>query len=150
MFKKTLETVKYTVKLSVFGVLCLPLMILLRGITPHILQFVKATIFGQHHVDYDIHVIDQYPLVSLSAFVFIGKFIAIFTHLFFNGIGDSLYLGGTGALTDDEKVRYCFGYLSKVEGNYVITFLLLDRFYDIFKNFRISCQPHYAIALPGG
>ena len=46
MFKKTQETVKYTVKLSLFGVLCLPLMILLWGIAPHILQFVKTTIFG--------------------------------------------------------------------------------------------------------
>jgi hypothetical protein len=59
MFKKTLETVKYTVKLSLFGLLSCPgnlsdrtifnalaLVILLRGIAPHILQFVKATIFG--------------------------------------------------------------------------------------------------------
>jgi hypothetical protein len=46
MFKKTLETVKYTVKLSLFGVLCLALVILLGGVTPHILQFVKTTIFG--------------------------------------------------------------------------------------------------------
>ena len=109
-------------------------MILLRGIAPHVLQLVKTTIFGQHHVDHDIHIIDQYPLVGLSAFVFIGKFIAIFSHFFFNGIGDSLYLGGAGPLADDEKVRYCFWYLPKVEGNDIFAFLLLDRFYDVFKN----------------
>ena len=73
MFKKTHETVKYTVKLSLSGLLsrpgpslspfdegvCQPAtsdgrtdlnvlasMVLLGGIAPHILQFIKTTIFG--------------------------------------------------------------------------------------------------------
>ena len=90
----------------------LSLMILLRSITPHVLQFIKTAIFRQHHVDHDIHIIDQNPLVGLSAFVFIGEFIAILPYLFFHRIGNGFYLGGTGGFTNDKKIRYCFRDLS--------------------------------------
>jgi len=90
----------------------LALMLLLGSITPHVLQFIKTAIFGQHHVDHHIHIIDQNPLIGLSAFVFIGEFIAILLHFIFHRIGYRLHLGGAGSLANDKKIRYCFGYLS--------------------------------------
>ena len=73
-------------------------MLLLGSITPHVLQFIKTAIFRQHHVDHNIHVIDQNPLIGLSAFVFIGEFFAIRLHLFFYRIRYRLHLGGAGGL----------------------------------------------------
>lgn len=87
-------------------------MLFLRGIAPHVLQFIETAIFGQHHVDYYIHIIDQDPLIGLSAFLFIGKFIAIFPDLFLHRIGYGLYLGGAARFTDDKEIRYCFRDLS--------------------------------------
>ena len=124
-------------------------MILLGSITPHILQFIKTAIFRQHHVDHDIHIVDQNPLIGLSAFVFIGELVAILPHLFFYGIGDGLYLGGAGGLANDKKVRYCFGDLSQVNRNDLLTLFLLYCFYDGFENLRIPRQPDYAVALTG-
>ena len=109
MFEKNLQTAKYTVKLSVSSVLSV---VFLRGIAPHILQFIETAIFGQHDVDDYIHIIDQDPLIGLSAFVFIGKFITSPFDLLFHRIGYGLYLGGTGCLTDDKEIRYAFRDLS--------------------------------------
>ena len=80
MFKKTPETAKYPVKLSVPG-LFLSLVPFLRGVTPHFLKFIEASVLRQHDVDHYIHIIDQDPLKGLSAFVFIGEFVAMFLHL---------------------------------------------------------------------
>ena len=110
MFEKNLQTAKYTVKLSVFGLLTFVLF--LWGVAPHVFQFIKTAVFGQHHVDDHIHIIDQNPMVGLSAFVFIGKFITIRLDLVFYGIGDRLHLGGAGCLADDKKICYCFRDLS--------------------------------------
>ena len=141
MFKKTLETAKYTVKLSFPGLLypfpALSLVLFLGCVAPHILQFIKTAIFGQHDVDYDIDIIDQNPLIGLPAFVFIGELIAALFHQFFYGIGYSLYLSGAGSFADDKEICYCFRYFSQIQGNNFLAFFLLDRFDDGFKNFRI-------------
>ena len=87
-------------------------MLLLGSVTPHVLQFIKTAIFRQHHVDHYIHIIDQNPLIGLSAFVFIGEFIAILLHFFFHRIGYGLHLGGAGSLANDKKIGYSFGDLA--------------------------------------
>ena len=87
-------------------------MLFLGSIAPHIFQFVKTTIFRQHDVDYDVNIIDQDPLHGLSAFVFVGEFIAVPSHFLFDRIGDSLYLGGATGLANDKKVCDGFRYLA--------------------------------------
>lgn len=111
-------------------------MVFLRGIAPHIFQFIKAAVFGQHHVDHNIHIIDQNPLIVLSAFMFIGKFITVFPDLFFYGVGDRLYLGGAGCFTDNKEICYCFRDLSEVQGDDIFAFFFLYCFNDCFKDFR--------------
>ena len=92
--------------------LFLSLVLLLGSITPHILQFIKTAIFRQHDVDHYIDIVDEDPLVGLSAFVFIGEFVAILLHFFFHRIGYGFDLGGARCLAYDEKVSYCFRDLS--------------------------------------
>lgn len=90
----------------------LTIVVLLGGIAPHVFQLIKTAVFRQHDVDYDAHIIDQYPLKGLPAFVLIGKFIAIFHHPSFYRIGYRFDLRGATRLTNDKKVRYCFWYFS--------------------------------------
>ncbi len=82
-----------------------------------------------------IYIIDQYPLKGLTAFMLIGKFIAILPHLLFHRIGNRFYLGGTAGFTNDKKIRHCFRYLSQIEGNDIFTFFFLYCLDDGFKNF---------------
>ena len=111
-------------------------MLFLWGVAPHIFQFIKTAVFGQHHVDDDIHIIDQDPLVGLSAFVFIGKFVTIVLDLILYGVGDGLHLGGAGSFADDKEICYCFRDLSEVQGDDVFAFFFLYCFNDCFKDFR--------------
>ena len=55
----------------------LPCMFFLGGVAPHIFQFIKTTAFWHHDMDHYIHIIDQYPLQGLCAFVFVGEFATV-------------------------------------------------------------------------
>src|SRR6185312_10499364 len=147
MFEKTPETAKYPVKLSLKGLLSL--VFFLGGIAPHLLQFVKTPVLRQHYVHHNIDIVDQDPLISLSAFVFVGELIAVLSHLVFHRIRYRLDLGGTGCLAKDKKIRHCFRDLSQIEGNDIFTFFSLYCLDDCFKNFRVPVKPGSAAAVAG-
>ena len=105
------------------------------GVAPHVFKLIKTAAFRQHDMDNDINIIDQYPLHGGFAFMLIGKIIAIFPHFFFHRIGNCFDLGSAAGFTNNEKVRYGFRYLSQIEGNDVLCFLILYRLDDSFKDF---------------
>ena len=65
----------------------------------------------------------------------IGKLFAIILHFFFHRIGYCSDLGSTAGFTNNEKIRYGFRYLSQIEGNDILRFLILYRLDDSFKDF---------------
>ena len=65
----------------------------------------------------------------------IGKLIAISPHFFLHRIGYCFDLGSAAGFTNNEKIRYGFRYLSQIEGDDILRFLLLYRLDDSFKDF---------------
>src|SRR5690349_19745604 len=73
------------------------------SITPHFLQLVKFSWFRQHNVYYDVNVIDEDPLLSLPAFMFIGCLLAFFLHILFHKVRNRLKLCVIICFADDKK-----------------------------------------------
>lgn len=70
----------------------------------------------------------------LRALVVIGSFLTMVRHFFLYKIGNRFYLSMAVRLADDKKVCYRLGYLSQVQADNLLPFLLLDGLYDGFED----------------
>lgn len=107
-------------------------------IAPELFDLVEFPGFGHHDVYHYVHVIDEYPLLRLAAFVAIGQFAAFLFDILFHKIGDCSQLGGIAGLANNEEIRDGFRYLPEVKAYDVLTFLLLDGMNDGLENFAVS------------
>jgi hypothetical protein len=109
-------------------------------VAPHLFQAVKFSLLAQHHMDHDVHVVDQNPLQVLLSLMVVGVLAAMLLHGIFYSIGDRAYLGGVRCFANNEEVGNSLGDLTQVERDHVLTFLILDGPYDGFENLRIPVE----------
>ena len=118
------------------------------GITPHLLQPVKLPGIGLHHVHDHIDIVDQHPLKRLKSFVVVGIFAATILYRLFNIFGDCFHLGLVTCLADNEKIGYRLMNLAEIEGNNILTLLVLDRRNYGFDDFGAFGQPRRTCSFP--
>lgn len=109
-------------------------------IAPHFLEAIEFSLFGMHHMNNHVHVIDQNPCKRVMPFVTVGLFTGLRFHEAFNIISDSLDLGTVIRLADNEEISNGFGYLFQIKRYDIPSFLIADGFYDRFEKFTALCQ----------
>lgn len=63
-------------------------------IAPQFFDLVKLSWVGHHHMNDNIYIIDQYPLLPLPSFMFKWQFTNMLFHFFFHKISDGPELRG--------------------------------------------------------
>lgn len=104
-------------------------------ITPHFLEPVEFPVFRMHHMHHHIHIIDQYPLQVLGAFMMEWFFPANLAHFILHIIRNSPDLRLTAGFTDDKKISHRFFDLPEIKGDQVLPFFFLDRRNNGFDDF---------------
>lgn len=105
-------------------------MLLRGGIAPHFLQLIKLSGLRQEYVNNDVHEIHNDPLVGAITFVVIRDLAAFLPNGFPHVIGNGLDLRGGSRFTDDEEIRYGFGYLTQVHGDQMLSLLIMNGLND--------------------
>ena len=86
------------------------------GIAPQLFELVVITLLGLEYVHVNVSVIDNYPL-GISIAIVIERLRAHFVeHGFAHRVGNSCYLHGRTALTDNEilrRRRFDFGQIDR-------------------------------------
>ncbi len=114
-----------------------------RCITPHFFKLVKLSCFGQHNMNNNIYIIDQYPLFTLPTLVLIGLFATFIFNLFLYKIANGLQLNGVGRFTYYKKICYSFRNFFKVEAYDFFTFFFLNGMDYGFKQLTVPRNPCY-------
>ncbi len=112
-------------------------------VTPHFFESVEFPVLRQHHMHHHIHIIDQYPLQVVEAFLMEWFFITDLFHHMPDIIPDGSYLGHARCITNDEEISYRLGYFAEIERNNMFPFFLLYRFNDCPDDLRPAGQPPF-------
>lgn len=111
------------------------------GIAPEFFEMVEFAGFRQHHMNYNVHVIDQYPLFGLAALMFERQLFAVLFHQVLHIVGNGFQLIRVGSFTDDKEIGYGLRYLSKIQAHNIVAFFLVDGGDDRLEDLAVAVEP---------
>lgn len=79
---------------------------------------------------YNVHIINQYPLLRSKPLVFIGGFLRMQSNFLFHKVCYRFNLGAGIGLTNDKEVCNRFRDLAQIKGNDILPFFVLYGLYD--------------------